>query len=54
MALVNKVILIGNIGADPEMRAMADGAAVCDLRLLGARPPAPAAGGGEDIDEPPF
>lgn len=33
MASVNKVILIGNLGADPEMRAMADGAAVCNLRL---------------------
>ncbi|MCC6658235.1 MAG: single-stranded DNA-binding protein [Rhodocyclaceae bacterium] len=33
MASVNKVILIGNLGADPEMRALADGAAVCNLRL---------------------
>jgi len=33
MASVNKVILIGNLGADPEMRAMAGGAAVCNLRL---------------------
>ena len=33
MASVNKVILIGNLGADPEMRATAAGEAVCNLRL---------------------
>jgi single-strand DNA-binding protein len=30
---VNKVILIGNLGADPEVRYMANGAAVANLRL---------------------
>lgn len=30
---VNKVILIGNLGADPELRHTNGGAAVCDLRL---------------------
>ncbi|MEW6750554.1 MAG: single-stranded DNA-binding protein [Candidatus Latescibacterota bacterium] len=30
---VNKVILIGNLGADPELRRTPDGAAVADLRL---------------------
>ncbi len=30
---VNKVILIGNLGADPEMRYTPSGAAVCELRL---------------------
>ncbi len=33
MASVNKVILIGNIGADPEMRSTASGEAICNLRL---------------------
>ena len=33
MASVNKVILIGNLGADPEMRAFSNGDAVCNLRL---------------------
>jgi single-strand DNA-binding protein len=30
---VNKVILIGNLGADPELRYTSGGQAVCDLRL---------------------
>ena len=33
MASINKVILIGNLGADPEMRYMPGGDAVCTLRL---------------------
>ncbi len=33
MASVNKVILIGNLGADPEMRATASGESICNLRL---------------------
>ncbi len=33
MASVNKVILIGNLGADPEMRYMTNGDAVCNLRI---------------------
>jgi single-strand DNA-binding protein len=33
MASVNKVILIGNLGADPEMHATASGESVCNLRL---------------------
>jgi len=33
MSGVNKVILIGNLGADPEMRYTPGGAAVCELRL---------------------
>ena len=33
MASVNKVILIGNLGADPEMRTTASGESVCNLRL---------------------
>ena len=30
---MNKVILIGNLGADPEMRHTASGTPVCNLRL---------------------
>ena len=30
---INKVILIGNLGADPEMRYMQNGTAVCGLRI---------------------
>jgi single-strand DNA-binding protein len=33
MASINKVILIGNLGADPEMRATASGESICNLRL---------------------
>jgi len=30
---VNKVILIGNLGADPEVRSFANGGKVCNLRI---------------------
>ena len=30
---MNKVILIGNLGADPEMRYTADGTGVCNFRI---------------------
>ena len=30
---VNKVILVGNLGADPELRHTQSGTAVCDIRL---------------------
>jgi single-strand DNA-binding protein len=33
MASVNKVILIGNLGADPEMRYLPSGEAVANLRI---------------------
>jgi len=33
MASVNKVILIGNLGADPEIRRTQDGKAIANLRL---------------------
>jgi single-strand DNA-binding protein len=33
MASVNKVILVGNLGADPELRYTGDGNAVADLRV---------------------
>lgn len=33
MASVNKVIVIGNLGADPEIRYTPGGQAVCDLRV---------------------
>ena len=33
MASVNKVILVGNLGADPESRFMPSGDQICNLRL---------------------
>lgn len=33
MASVNKVILVGNLGADPETRFMPSGDPICNLRL---------------------
>ncbi|MBW7860013.1 MAG: single-stranded DNA-binding protein [Rhodocyclaceae bacterium] len=33
MASVNKVILIGNLGADPETRYMPSGDAICNVRI---------------------
>jgi single-strand DNA-binding protein len=33
MASVNKVILVGNLGADPEVRYSADGRAICNVSL---------------------
>ena len=33
MSSVNKVILIGRLGADPDKRAMPDGTAVCNFSL---------------------
>ncbi|MBW2191659.1 MAG: single-stranded DNA-binding protein [Deltaproteobacteria bacterium] len=32
-ANVNKVILVGNLGADPDLRHTSNGTAVCELRL---------------------
>jgi len=37
MGGVNKVILIGNLGADPEMRYTAGGTAVCRLSVATSR-----------------
>jgi single-strand DNA-binding protein len=31
--MINKVILVGNLGADPEMRTTGSGMAVCNLRI---------------------
>lgn len=33
MASVNKVIIVGNLGADPEVRYLPSGAAVCNLSI---------------------
>lgn len=33
MASVNKVIIIGNLGRDPEVRYSADGAAICTISI---------------------
>ena len=30
---INKVILVGNLGAEPEVRALQDGREVCNLRI---------------------
>jgi single-strand DNA-binding protein len=37
MAGVNKVILVGNLGSDPEMRYTAGGTAVCKFSLATSR-----------------
>jgi single-strand DNA-binding protein len=37
MASVNKVILIGNLGKDPEVRYMPSGAAICNITLATSR-----------------
>ena len=37
MASVNKVILIGNLGRDPEVRYAASGSAICNLTLATSR-----------------
>ena len=31
--MINRVTLIGNLGADPELRSTASGASVCELRI---------------------
>ena len=33
MSSVNRVILIGNLGANPESRAFSDGTGVCNIRV---------------------
>ena len=37
MASLNKVMIIGNLGADPEMRFTANGDAVANLRVAASR-----------------
>jgi single-strand DNA-binding protein len=37
MASVNKVILIGNLGRDPEVRYTPNGAAICNIALATSR-----------------
>jgi single-strand DNA-binding protein len=37
MASVNKVILLGNLGRDPEVRYTPNGSAVCNLRIATTR-----------------
>jgi single-strand DNA-binding protein len=37
MASVNKVILIGNLGRDPEVRSFPDGGTVCNITLATTR-----------------
>ncbi len=33
MSSVNLAILVGNLGADPEVRSMPDGSTVCNIRM---------------------
>ena len=37
MASINKVILIGNLGRDPEVRYTTSGAAICNLTIATSR-----------------
>jgi single-strand DNA-binding protein len=37
MASVNKVIIVGNLGKDPEVRYMPSGSAICNLRIATTR-----------------
>ena len=37
MASINKVILIGNLGRDPEMRYLPSGSAVCNIVVATSR-----------------
>ena len=37
MASINKCILIGNLGRDPEVRYTANGTAICNMRLATTR-----------------
>jgi single-strand DNA-binding protein len=37
MASINKVILIGNLGRDPEVRYSASGSAICNLAIATSR-----------------
>jgi single-strand DNA-binding protein len=37
MASINKVILIGNLGRDPEVRYTANGAAICNITVATSR-----------------
>lgn len=37
MASINKVILIGNLGRDPEVRYTANGAAICNITIATSR-----------------
>ena len=37
MASVNKVIVVGNLGKDPEARSSPNGGAICHLRIATTR-----------------
>ena len=37
MASVNKVIIIGNLGKDPEVRYLASGSAICNITVATSR-----------------
>lgn len=48
---VNKALLIGNLGADPEMRQTASGNAVCNLRIATSHRAKNQSGDYEDVTE---
>jgi single stranded DNA-binding protein len=37
MASVNKVIIVGNLGKDPEVRYMPSGSAICNITVATSR-----------------
>ena len=37
MASVNKVIIVGNLGRDPEMRSFPDGGSICNVAIATSR-----------------
>lgn len=51
MAGVNKVILVGNLGRDPELRYTQSGTAVCQLNLATTRTYTKGGPGGERVEE---
>lgn len=51
MSGVNKVILIGNLGRDPELRYTQSGTAVCQLNLATTRTYTKGGPGGERVEE---
>ena len=51
MAGINKVILIGNLGRDPELKFTQGGTAVCNLNLATTRAYTKGGQGGERVEE---
>lgn len=51
MAGINKAIIIGNLGNDPELRETQGGSAVCNLRIATTRSYTKGGQGGERVEE---